>query len=165
MLLLISDANVIIDLDAGNILPTLFRLPYRFAMPDILYFDEIEEGSPGLTDLGLKILTVESKYVEYASELGIMYGDEPGFYDRLALALAKQEACPLVTGDLRLRAVASKEGAEIRGTLWVLTEMIECGFLTKEETRGAVERMKNKKRRLPWDDVEKHIDKATYSAK
>lgn len=160
MLLLISDANVIIDLEAGNILSVLFELPYCFAMPDILYEDEIEEGSPGLTDLGLQILAIEPQYIEYATELGVKYEEEPGFYDMLALALAKQEACPLVTGDRNLRAVASKEGAEIRGTVWVLTEMIECGFLTKEEIRKSVERMKDRKRRLPWSDVEKHITMA-----
>lgn len=36
MLLLISDANIIIDLEAGEILAELFQLPYQFAMPDVV---------------------------------------------------------------------------------------------------------------------------------
>lgn len=45
MLLLISDANIIIDLEAGEILGSLFALPYRFAMPDVLFEEEIKAGS------------------------------------------------------------------------------------------------------------------------
>ncbi|XKH61531.1 PIN domain-containing protein [Halomonas sediminis] len=112
MLLLISDANIIIDLEAGEILATLFKLPYQFAMPDILYEEEIEEGSPDLINMGLKTLVVSGEYVNYAERLGEQYGDEPGFNDRLALALAKQESCPLLTGDGNLRMLAAKEEAE-----------------------------------------------------
>ncbi|WP_353623146.1 hypothetical protein [Halospina sp. K52047b] len=60
MLLLISDANIIIDLEAGEILRTLFQLPYRFAMPDTLYEEEIVEGSPYLREMGLETMVVRS---------------------------------------------------------------------------------------------------------
>jgi hypothetical protein len=57
MLLLISDANILIDMEAGRLMERLFQLPMQFAMPDILYWEEIEPGTPGaggprLTDLG-----------------------------------------------------------------------------------------------------------------
>ena len=42
MQLLISDANILIDLEEGELLAQLFALPYRFTVPDILYFDELE---------------------------------------------------------------------------------------------------------------------------
>ena len=41
MLLLISDANILIDIEAAELLKTLFKLPYQFAIPDILYVEEI----------------------------------------------------------------------------------------------------------------------------
>src|SRR5690554_5939852 len=99
MLLLISDANIIIDLEAGEILAELFQLPYQFAMPDVLFEEEVADGSPHLIDMGLRPLVVSGEYLEYAIRLREQYGDEPGFNDRLALALAKQKACPLLTGD------------------------------------------------------------------
>lgn len=92
MLLLISDANIIIDLEAGEILEAAFQLPYQFAMPDVLFEEEIEEGSPYLLDFGLQTLVVSGEYIDYAVALGEQYGDEPGYNDRIALALAKQEA-------------------------------------------------------------------------
>lgn len=165
MLLLISDANVIIDLEAGGILEILFQLPYDFAMPDALYEEEIEDGSPYLIDMGLKTLVVAAQYVDYAITLGQEYGEEPGFYDRLALALAKQEACPLLTGDNNLRALAGREGVDIRGTLWVFTELIEFGLLSSEESLASLGLMKARKRRLPWDDAKKHIERASYGSR
>ena len=45
MLLLISDANILIDMEAGQLMERLFQLPMQFAMPDILYWEEIEPGT------------------------------------------------------------------------------------------------------------------------
>ena len=56
MLLLISDANILIDMEAGQLMEKLFQLPMQFAMPDILYWEEIEPGTPGLEVMGLKEL-------------------------------------------------------------------------------------------------------------
>ena len=53
MQLLISDANILIDMEAGELLTQLFQLPMQFATPDILYWEEIEPGTRGLIDLGL----------------------------------------------------------------------------------------------------------------
>jgi len=165
MLLLISDANIIIDLEAGEILGTLFALPYRFAMPDILFKEEIELGSPHLIEMGLETLVISGEYVEYAARLGEQYGEEPGFNDRLALALAKQESCPLLTGDGNLRLMAAKEEADVRGTLWIFAELIEFGLLAQGEALKALGRMKKRGRRLPWKEAERTIQRAAYNTK
>lgn len=165
MLLLISDANIIIDLEAGEILAELFQLPYQFAMPDVLFEEEVADGSPHLLNMGLRSLVVSGEYLEYAIRLGEQYGDEPGFNDRLALALAKQESCPLLTGDGNLRLLAANEDADVRGTLWIFSELIEFGFLTKAEAVNALGRMKGRGRRLPWKEAERTIQRAVYNVK
>ena len=109
MLLLISDANILIDMEAGELMEKLFLLPLQFAMPDILYWEEIEPGTQGLEELGLRILEVTGEYVRYASGLPEKYGVAPSPNDYLALALAKQEGCPLLTGDQNLKAAAQAE--------------------------------------------------------
>ncbi len=43
MLLLISDANILIDIEDGNLTPVIFRLPYEIAVPDILFELELRE--------------------------------------------------------------------------------------------------------------------------
>lgn len=165
MLLLISDANIIIDLEAGDIMAALFQLPYQFAMPDVLFAEEIEEGSPHLVDMGLQLMVVSGDSVDYAIALGEQWGDEPGLNDRLALALAKQESCPLLTGDANLRMLATREDAEVRGTLWIFSELIEFGFLTNSQALSALGKMKERGRRLPWKEAEKAIQRTYYNVK
>jgi len=69
MRLLISDANILIDMEAGALMGTLFQLPMQFGIPDLLYYEEIEPGSPGLENLGLQIMEVSGDFVAYAQQL------------------------------------------------------------------------------------------------
>ncbi|SMF94304.1 PIN domain-containing protein [Methylomagnum ishizawai] len=155
MLLLISDANILIDMEAGQLMTTFFRLPMRFGVPDILYWEEIEPGSPGLEGNGLLVLEVSAEYIEYAYSLPSRYGTGPSSNDYLALALAKQEGCPLLTGDQALKSVANQENVPAMGTIWLLRAMVEEGLLTVDEALAALRRMRENKRRLPWAEAER----------
>lgn len=166
MRLLISDANILIDMEAGALIETLFRLPMQFGIPDLLYYEEIEEGSPGLEDLGLLIMEVSGDFVKYAEQLPGQYnhtlparnGPKPSHNDYLALALAKQESCTLLTGDANLRVVASKEQVTVMGTIGLLCTMVENQLLTVDDAFKALDRMKDGKRRLPWPEAEKVLN-------
>ena len=166
MRLLISDANILIDMEAGALMETLFRLPMQFGIPDLLYYEEIEEGSPGLEQLGLQIMEVSGDFVKYAAQLPSQYnptlpaknGAKPSHNDYLALALAKQESCTLLTGDANLRIVASKESVTVMGTIGLLCAMVENQLLTVDDALKALHKMKEGKRRLPWPDAEKLLE-------
>ena len=77
MLLLISDANILIDMEAGQLLEKLFQLPFNFAIPDILYWEEIQPEAQGLEVLGLKVLEVRGEFVDYAFAMQSKYGEAP----------------------------------------------------------------------------------------
>ncbi len=162
MLLLISDANILIDMEAGALMQTLFKLPMQFGIPDLLYYEEIEPGSPGLENLGLLVMEVGGEFVKYAENLPSQYnhmlpvkhGRRPGHNDYLALALAKQESCTLLTGDNYLRTVAGREQIPVMGTIGLLCAMVENQLLTVDDALAALERMKKGKRWLPWSEAE-----------
>lgn len=158
MLLLISDANILIDMEAGELMEKLFQLPMQFAMPDILYWEEIEPGTPGLEDLGLRVLEVSGEYVAYAAGLPAKFGADPSSNDYLALALAKQEGCPLLTGDQALKLAAQAEDVSVMGTVWLLRTMVENQLLDVDEALSALALMKESKRRLPWADAERILN-------
>lgn len=165
MRLLISDANILIDMEAGALMKTLFQLPMQFGIPDVLYYEEIEEGSPDLEQLGLNIMEVSGNFVKYAGNLPCQYdsklpaknGAKPSHNDYLALALAKQESCTLLTGDANLRIVAEHESVKVMGTIGLLLAMVENQLLTKDDALKALEKMKVCKRRLPWSEAEKRL--------
>ncbi|NTW55495.1 MAG: DUF3368 domain-containing protein [Chlorobiaceae bacterium] len=155
MILLISDANILIDLEAGELLEVFFRLPMQIGIPDILYREEIEPDTPGLELLGLTLLEIEGPYVEYAYNLPLRYGTKPSHNDYLALALAKQERCPLLTGDRELRRVAEAEKVETMGTIWVLENLVRHAIIEAQSAYDSLEKMRQSGRRLPWHDAEK----------
>ncbi len=163
MRLLISDANILIDMEAGALIETLFQLPMQFGIPDLLYYEEIEPHRPSLEDLGLQLMAVSGDFVAYAQQLPAQHNhllptksgrDKPSHNDYLALALAKQEACTLLTGDANLRIIANKEQVNVMGTIGLLCAMIENQLLTVDGAFKALDHMKSSKRRLPWPEAE-----------
>ena len=116
--------------------------------------------------MGLQIMEVSGDFVAYAQQLPGRHnhllrakdGPKPSHNDYLALALAKQETCTLLTGDANLRVVASKEQVSCMGTIGLLCAMIENQLLTVDDAFKALDRMKSGKRRLPWSDAEKTLN-------
>lgn len=155
---LISDANILIDMEEGRLSELMFQLPYRFSIPDILYYEELDEDHKYLLKIGLVVCELESETMTYASELMCRY-KSASRNDCLALALALQEGCPLLTGDKALRQAADNETVIVRGTLWIVEQLIRREMLSSDKARVAYERMKASGRRLPWSWVEESLAK------
>lgn len=150
---LISDSNVLIDLDEGRLLEKFFQLPYTFKVPDILYKEELEPYYPHLSTLGLLVGELTPESLIYAFEINGKYCG-PSTNDCFALSLAKQERCTLLTGDLNLRKAADKEAVIIKGTIWVIEQMVIHELIIKDEAIVAYNLMKEAGSRLPWKMVE-----------
>ena len=42
-MLLVSDANIFVDFECAGLTTQLFQLPVTIAVPDILFYEELEE--------------------------------------------------------------------------------------------------------------------------
>lgn len=155
-MLLISDANILIDMEEGRVLELMFRLPERFAVPNILYEEELMNRHAALPARGLLILEVRGEFVEEAQRLRTLY-KRPSMNDLLALALAKQEKCPLLTGDSRLRDAAEVEQVEVKGTLWLMERLWTEGLLDLAALRQTYDLMLQCGRRLPAAEIETQL--------
>ena len=153
MLLLISDANILMDVEVGDLVAPMFSLGYQFAVPDVLYYDELEERHAHLLGMGLQPRTLSSKSVERVQTLSQTYA-KPGRNDLFALALAEVEKCPLLTGDAALSQAAETEQVEAKGTVWLISEMVREQRITVTVARAALHKMRVNGRRLPWDAAE-----------
>ena len=149
MQLLISDANILIDLEEGLLIELMFQLPYQFTIPDILFVEELEAEHEHLLEKGLTLSELASETMIYAMELIPRY-TKASRNDCFALALAAQEKCTLLTGDRALRNAAETESVMVRGTLWLVELMVRQGLINIEQARAAFQRMKEAGRRLPW---------------
>jgi predicted nucleic acid-binding protein len=156
--LVISDANVLIDMEAGGLLRPMFRLEYRFAVPDVLFEMELREHHPGLARLGLRRMELSGESVRYVETLASdARAKGVARYDLFALALSRQENCLLLTGDTLMRTLAEDEGREVHGTLWLVEQMVTAGVIRPNRARHAYDAMRKTGRRLPWDDVEDQL--------
>lgn len=82
----------------------------------------------------------------------------PSRYDCFSLAVARQEGCPLLTGDGRLRKAASKEAVVVMGTIWPVEQVVIHGLADCAEARSAYDRMRASGSRLPWDTAISRLD-------
>lgn len=158
MALLISDSNILIDMISGELLHLMFDLPEIFAVPDILYMEELHEQHSDLPGYGLQVLGIESKYMSEAYRLKPFYRNVGG-NDLFALVLAKQEKCPILTGDAKLREIAKSEKVDVYGSIWLIERMIQEKLISVEKANRAFDKMQNDNRRLPWNLAFKMLDR------
>ena len=157
MQLLISDANILIDLEEGDLLEQLFQLPYQFKVPDILFEEELRADHAHLETLGLQTGSLTAETMLDALELAQRYSD-PSRNDCFAFALARQEQCPLLTGDKALRKAAELESVMVKGTLWIVEQMVRQNLIDKLTALQAYDSMEQAGRRLPWAMAQQRLD-------
>lgn len=156
MQLLISDANILIDMEEGQLIDHMFSLPFQFSTPDILFYEELEQHHNYLLDIGLQTIELNSETLQYVQKISGKYPKTSG-NDRFALALARQEECPLLTGDRDLRVAANIESIDVKGTIWIVNQMVMNCLITVEKARQAYKKMEEAGRRLPWDIAEQEL--------
>ncbi|MFP4601200.1 MAG: DUF3368 domain-containing protein [Persicimonas sp.] len=154
---LVSDANIFIDFEEGGVLDELFALDETLVVPDALYRDELAAQHNDLLALGLQQRTLAGPAVLRVIELQRKYAG-PSRYDYMALALAEQEGCALLTGDGDLRTAAKAEGVPVHGTLWLCEQLVQESILTTDDVAQAYSAMKAASRFLPWKLVRKQLE-------
>jgi predicted nucleic acid-binding protein len=160
MKLLISDANIIIDIAAGGLVQAMFALDYEFAVPDILYADELEAQHANILNAGLKRYELPPELVNSAIAL---YENtivtQVSVNDCLALALAQAEECPLLTGDAKLKQLAISMGVTVYGTLWLVEQMLIGKHISVQNAKIAYQKMIEDGSRLPEIEIKKQLKK------
>jgi len=152
MLLLISDANILIDMEEGQLIEQMFRLPWTFSVPDILFVEELQAQHAYLMEKGLQVGELTPDSMLYAFQLS-QRSHGPSRNDCFALALAQQKKCSPLTGDKNLRKAAEAEGVVVMGTIWIVNRMVNNRLITIEQAKEAYQKMKDAGRRLPWDEA------------
>ena len=122
---LVSDTSVLVDLERGGFLDSCFKLPFEFAVPDLLYQRELEQmGGPELLARGLRVEELTSDELSAAQRVR---GDRPklSLPDAYAYSLAASRQWTLLTGDGELRTLAETTQVSFNGVLWVLDQLFD----------------------------------------
>ena len=158
MKVLVSDTSVLVDLERGSLVEPVFRLPFEFTVPDLLYERELREhGGPEFVRLGLRVEELDGNGVSLA--LGHLRKRRAlSVPDSFALALAKTNGWMLLTGDRGLRELADEEAVRCHGVLWLLDRMFEHGVTSQEQLYVGLGKIAAHPRcRLPKGEIRKRL--------
>lgn len=145
-------------MEVGGLTSTMFKMDYDFATPDILYEQELKQQHGHLPKLGLQTLMLESEAVDRMIELNQNHHlSGVSSNDLSTIALAEQENATLLTGDRKLRKVCELENKEVRGTIWLVGEMIAGTRITSNQAEIAYNKMLNSGSRLPENQIKQQL--------
>jgi len=155
-LVCVVDTSVLIDLNAGGVLYPVFRLPLTLVAPDTIIAELREPDGESLLGCGLTPIELTGPEVREVHRLASLYRS-PSVNDLFALVAAKKLGATLLTSDRHLRKAAEQEGVTVRGTLWVLDEMVRVRLFPQRMVSQALRRIVEDGRRLPRHECEKRI--------
>jgi hypothetical protein len=117
-----SDSSVLIDLAKVRLIEATLALPFEFVIPEtILVKATLDLGSytaRDLLQLGFRAGTLGPDDTTCALAYFRTHRRVLGVHDCFAWRLAEVHQGILMTGDAGLRALATKNGVTVRGTLW-----------------------------------------------
>ncbi len=156
----IVDASVLIDLEYGEVIGELFLLHHDWTAPDLVIVEVGESLGSLLTGHSLKVSHLLPEEVMEVERLRQIYKG-PSITDLSCLVLAKFQNGTLIAGDLALRRAAEKEGLKVRGTLWILDELVENKVIPGKQAVDALQRMIKSGGRFPPEEISKRMKRWT----
>ena len=127
-MVIITDANIFIDLQKTDLLGEYFKLEHDIYTTEGILRDELI--SPGLCEellsYGIHTTRLTSSELFLAAEARTKHR-KLSSYDCEAYAIAKARNWMLTTGDKRLRLCAEEAGVEVRGLVWIMRQCLNAG--------------------------------------
>ncbi|MCU7836720.1 MAG: DUF3368 domain-containing protein [gamma proteobacterium symbiont of Taylorina sp.] len=155
---IISDSNIFIDMIEGELSEEMFQLPYGVTTPYLLYEEELSHEYSYLIDHGLVLSELDGNDMNRVYELsqGIK---SVSIYDCMALRDAEKRECLLLTGDQKLKELALTQHIEVKGTIWLIEQLLINNIISVEKAEDAYNKMRETDRRLPWNKFSELINR------
>jgi predicted nucleic acid-binding protein len=157
MRILINDANILIDLIKLDWTSAFFELPLELCTTDFV-LEELEDSQRILYQ-SHPLLVLKSS-VALISDMTQLMEQQPGlsFEDCSVWVHAKIAKGILVTGDAKLRKLASSDGIEVRGIIFLIELIKNQDIRSISECVSILEKLKVINPRLPIHELESRIE-------
>lgn len=135
MIIVVNDANVLIDLVKLQLLPYFFSLPLEFYTTDLI-LDELHDWQ--VEELQVYIhngtLTVIQLTDIELIDISILQAEKRQLseQDCSAIVCARKVSGDLLTSDNNLRKFATKKSLTVYGHLWVFDRMVETAVIAPQ---------------------------------
>ena len=161
MRVLVSDASVLIELSKWSLLEAIFALPCEFAVPDILYENELLDlrglTPEDLVRLGLRVEHLDSDGVSQAMGYQLRR-PQLTLHDCFAIALSAINDWALLSSDKRMRQIADEESIEVLGVFRIIDQLEAEGIVPTKTLAEALAGMQEDPRTyLPAFEIHKRL--------
>lgn len=162
MIILVNDANILIDLLKIDLLESFINLQYEFHVTDFVVAEVQGANTDQLHDLIDKgVLRKKIFSYDELTEIQLLEVEhrELSIPDCSCLFHAKTLTAQLLTGDAALRRTAELIGVSVHGILWVLDELVEQKIVSRKTAYKKLEKLYSINPRLPEAECKKRIKK------
>ena len=162
--IVISDANVFIDLLSVSLLEAFFALPCEICTTDFVVGEITLPEQQKIVQKFIKSkkLGVVSFDVDDIDQVVLLHSkcqNNASIVDCSVWYYAKKVNGRLLTGDGKLRSAAEKDNVKVSGVLYLFDNFVEYGILTTEEAADDLEALMLYNVRLPKSECLSRIRK------
>lgn len=159
MVILVSDTSILIDLEKGGLLESIFSCGMTYVVPDLLYEKELaDQNGSYLKSLGLGVVSLTSEEMVAAQSV---WTNRPtlSLPDCCALICAKRDNHILLTGDRVLRNEARSQTRTVYGLLWLLDRVAASSAVPIQVLHEGLTRIAaDPTCRLPTEEVRMRLE-------
>jgi len=157
-LLLITDTNIWIDLQNGEVLALIFALPFKLITTDFAADELHPTFWATLETLGVEAYRLDPGQIMDIYRLNQSH-PPVSTIDLSCMVLARDFAAILLSGDKPFRTLAETQAIEVHGVLWLLDALVDQQIITQSEACLALNRMLARNARLPKGPCNKRLKK------
>lgn len=163
MRVVVTDVSVFFDLFEIQVLPEFFALDWEILTTDFVFNEILRANQMEVFDVyekseRLKKLSFtseeEMQVRNFKTKLSIH-----SIADKTILWKALQLEATLLTCDKKLREEAEGHAIEVRGSIWVIEQLVENGIINSTRGISLLEKLKMTNNRLPLDLIDRLIKK------
>lgn len=157
--IIITDTNIITDLNNANILKEFISLGNVY-ISDMVMNDEINSKTGNVKLINtFKVIEATTNELLEVTKLSLTE-KKLSTYDLLNYVIAKNNNAILATGDNRLKLFSESKGVEVIRTLKIIELMVEHNSISKDKAIRACELLlKSPKTRIPKNDINNLLEK------
>ncbi len=149
MIIVIHDANVLIDLHSAKLLDMFFQLDFESHTTDLVVAEIEQPLAPFIKSKRLRVKNWDAEELGQLALSRLAQPKQISIQDCSVLILTQRLGGILLTGDGNLRHCGAQAGLEVRGTLWVFDQLVESTRLSKRDAARLLEKLISEGRRLP----------------
>jgi predicted nucleic acid-binding protein len=145
MILVVNDANILIDIIKLNLLPQFFGLELKFYTTSFVLYELHDDQQQALEEfINNEVLIIEELDQEDIEMLFTLQEERPQLseQDCSAICCAQKLNATLLTSDKNLRQFAVAKKVAVHGHLWVLDTLVKEKQITGHEAIGALQRLR-----------------------